>query len=250
MFLATVPLLGRYWYNYRRYGSPFYISWWDKPPYPFFMEKTYYGNPGVTSIASSYLTFRLVDLIKNPVISDYVTDVFPYYPLHRESLWTQLYARAHFVYFTGWPPTWQTNSKVIFNMGRIIFILALVPTFILLLGIMREAKKWIVDTVKWKFSFIEKSNDWIFGIFFLLYVLFISTYTFIYRDLSFMKVIYIYPALLPAIYLFTQGVERIDIISKKHEKLRVCFNVTFGLLFTLYFLTIAILIRQLYLINF
>src|SRR2546422_4368236 len=38
---------------------------------------------------------RLVDLLEHPVISNDVEG----YPLHRTSLWSQLYGRAHFVHF-------------------------------------------------------------------------------------------------------------------------------------------------------
>ena len=66
VYLAVVPLLGSYWELYRRYGSPF-VTPMLPAPFPMLFEKSFVYKPGVTSIADSFLTFRFVDLLRNPV---------------------------------------------------------------------------------------------------------------------------------------------------------------------------------------
>jgi len=240
LFLGIVPFLGQYWYEYHHFTSPF-IPNGNKNPSPQFIKKTYYGRPGVTSIIDSYFTFRLLDLIKHPAI----TNGRRKYSLHRTSLWSQLYGRSHFIYFDRWPPGWQTKNKIILDMGRLIFILALVPTFILLLGIIKELNMWVNAVIKRKFDFIENTNEWVFDIFFGFYIFFIIVLTLRHRDFAFMKAIYLFPALLAALHLFIKGIGYIKAAWGRNRKLSLCLNYIFGMLFFLYFLTTTRLIYKL-----
>src|SRR3989442_15182227 len=66
--------------------------------------------------------------------------LFPYTTLfrsHRTSLWSQLYGRAHFSHFAQHPPSWRNTSPLVVTVGRLIFVLALLPTAFLLAGVMR-----------------------------------------------------------------------------------------------------------------
>ncbi len=237
IYFAVVPVFGQYYYNYRQFGSPFIINQ-STDPFPHVFKNTYHKRPGVTSIVNSYFTYRFLDLIRNPMIKNDIKN----YPLHRTSLWSQLYGRTHFVFFDNWPDSWQTNDTTILNLGRIILVIALIPTFILLLGAAKEATKLFRNIVRGDFSFIVNANDWIFDIFLAGYILFIISYTLNYRDFSSMKAIFVFPALLPFVYLFSKGM---DWIYNKFRKLTVFFDLNFCLLFFLYSSSMVFLIRQL-----
>lgn len=236
-YLIVVPLLGQYWHNYFRYDNPFVIGI-DKSPALRSFKDGYVSRPGVTSIANSYFTFRFFDLIKHPTI----TNDPKVYPLHRTSLWSQLYGRTHFVFFDMWPPSWQTENPIILNIGRTIFVLALLPTLFLVFGVIKEVILWISAIAKCKFDFIQNSNDWIFGIYLFGYLSFIILHTFRYRDFSNMKAIYVFPALLSVIFLFSREIDRIYKVSRR---LKIFLNSLFGLLLFFYFLSSAALIYKL-----
>lgn len=236
VYLTLVPLFGQYYYNYRQCGSPFVVNR-EVDPFPDFFKETYCYHPGVTSIKNSYLTFRLFDLIKHPTI----TNDEKIYPLHRTSLWSQLHGRAHFIFFSMWPPTWQTENAIILNMGRVILALALIPALFLLVPVFRRIGAWFNAIIRNRFDFIINSNDWIFDVFFLAYICSLICYTLSYREFNTMKAIYIFPALLSAVFLFSSEIERVY----KHKRLVVLLSLFFGLLLVLYILNITCLILKL-----
>lgn len=57
------------------------------------------------------------------------------YPRHRTSVWTQVYARTHSIHFDAWPPAWASSHPLVLNLTRVIFVLALLPTALVLTGI-------------------------------------------------------------------------------------------------------------------
>lgn len=238
-FLVIVPFLGQYLYDYYKYGSPFIINM-AKAPLPNFLKETYVYRPGITSIVNSYFTFRFFDLIKHPTITNDKDN----YPLHRTSLWSQLYGRANFVHFDFWPPSWQTENKIVLSIGRAIFLFALLPTLFLLLGIIKEIVSLFIFVAKRKFDFILNTNDWIFDIFFYISVLGIIIYTMQYRDFGCMKAIFIFPALLPFLNLFSLGCSYI--YNMCGRKVIFLLDLVFCILFILYFLDTVSLIHQLY----
>ena len=67
VYLATVPFLGPYYDHYRLKSSPFALSIPNAEP-PALFEKTEIRRPGVRSVADAYFTFRLLDLLRDPVI--------------------------------------------------------------------------------------------------------------------------------------------------------------------------------------
>lgn len=201
VYLVTVPLLGQYYYNYRHFGSPFVINQ-DPDPVPHFFEKTYCRRPGVTSIVDSYLTFRFVDMLETPTAENPDGQG---YPLHRTSLWSQLYGKTHFLFFESWPPSWKARSAMMLNLGRVTLILGVIPMAILFGGAFQEARRWWRGCLRDQLGFVTASSDWVFGIFFLGYLLFIVAYTLHHRDCSCMKVLFLFPAMLPAAFLFSEG---------------------------------------------
>lgn len=237
IYLLIVPVCGQYYYNYREFGSPFTINL-NKEPFPHFFQKTYHSRPGVTSIASSYFTFRIIDMVKHPTITNDNLN----YPLYSTSLWSQLYGSTHFIFFDLWPLRWQTNNTKILNIGRATLIVALIPTFILLLEIFKVICRRTINIVRADFKFVAEENDWIFDIFLFGYILFILSYTLTYRDSGTMKAIFIFPALLSVIHLFSKGFDR---ICKQYAKSILVLDLFFGILFILYLLNISFLIFHL-----
>ena len=241
-FFAIVPICGQYWNTYKLYGNPFKINI-EKDSFPEFFQKTYPNNvrPGVTSIADAYFTFRFYYLIKYPVITNDTDN----YPIHRTSLWSQLYGRAHFIYFDMWPMSWQTCNPVILNIGRAILILALLPSFFLITAIMKEASIWLAAVYNRSFSFIAETSEWIFAIFLAGYIFSMIWFSLHYRDFASMKAVYIFPAFLSAIYLLSQGIDYIYKLNEKNTRLILLFDLIFALLFSLYCITIVSLIIKL-----
>jgi Dolichyl-phosphate-mannose-protein mannosyltransferase len=240
-FVLVVPRTGSYWEHYRRYGSPFVIPI-PPAPFPNAFEKTFVYKPGVTSIMDSLVTFRLFDLLRNPVST---TDGEKY-PMHRTSLWSQLYGRAHFAHFDAWPPSWrlpndggQRAASLVQNLGRLIFLAALFPTVLLLVGIWKRS----VSAIRW-FAGVKGPHaslgDWLLHLSVLGYLAFIVVYSLRYRDYAVMKAIFILPGLLGFLMLFTR---ECDAFYKRFtDKKAVRLSADLILLSLLFFYTVDILV--------
>lgn len=199
-FIVGMLLFSPYFHYYQLYGSPFISSWVKSPPPDFFID-TYIKRPGITSIVRGYLSFDFFDLIKTPYISN-DANIFP---LHRTSLWSQLYGRAYSIQFAQWPPSWQDTSAYVIELTRVIFVLALLPTLIGILGYVLEIKKGILLALRTFSSYFSEKRGWIFSCVFFFFIIFIVDYTYIYRDFSFMKTIFIYPGILCLVQFFIKG---------------------------------------------
>jgi Dolichyl-phosphate-mannose-protein mannosyltransferase len=204
-YLVAVPRVGPYWEQYRSHGSPFALPI-PPAPFPNFFERTFVYKPGVTSIVDSFLTFRVFGLLSNPVST---TDAEKY-PLHRTSLWSQLYGRAHFAHFDAWPPSWrlpndggQWATSLVQNLGRLIFLAALFPTTLLLVALWKRS----VFAIRW---FAGAKGDhallegWLVYLAVWGYLAFIVVYALRHRDYAVMKAIFIFPGLLGFLMLFAR----------------------------------------------
>jgi hypothetical protein len=199
-WFVTVPWAGQYLDNARRAGSPFALS---RPhqPWPNFFEETNVERPGVTSIVHSYLTFRIVDLIVHPTTDHSVDSKH----VHRTSLLSQLYGRAHFAHFPAWPPTWkQVDHRFIRAVGRTIMVLALVPTTLIVLGGVLLVPAWWRSRTEVP-TFLLGNPAWVLDAAGVAFLAFIVVYTARYRDFSFMKTIFILPGLLGFLHWFLRG---------------------------------------------
>ena len=240
LFLLAVPVFGQYAHKYVKYGDPLAINA-AKSPFPHFFKKTVHNRPGTTSIADSYLTFRFCDLMRYPTLENYV-DI---YPSHRTSLWSQLYARTHFLYYDMWPRAWQTNNALILNAGRAILILALLPSFVFLVSVVKRIYLWLKTVLMFKWNLMAKTNDWFFDIFLLGYVSSIVLFTLGYRDFCSMKAIYIFPALLPFLTLVLKETDHLYKSCEKQDCCVALFDSLFILLILLYVFTVVTLIWKL-----
>lgn len=203
--ITTIPAVGyfgEYYGKYKKYGKPVVYNT-PTGDIPHFFKKTNFARPGVQSIAGGYFTFRIFDMIKNPVI----TNDDKIYPLHRTSVWSQLYGRAHFIYFDFWPAGWQCTDPKMMSVGRVALSLALFPSLFLLLGIFMEFRVWSSLFFRRSLDFLKENNDWIFHIFLIGNLIFIVLFTVVGRDYSFMKTIYILPGLLAMVIPMLRGLD-------------------------------------------
>jgi hypothetical protein len=240
----AIAFIGPYSQYYSAYGTPFVINK-PKSAFPDFIERTYEGDKtGITSIYDAFFTFRFFDLLENPYLNR-ETDPEKY-SLNRMSVWTQLFARNNFIQFEGHPKQWAVKlSNPIYNLGKIIFIFSLVPLTIFVFGIFFVTKKTIIDFWKEKLAYFSKNCEWIFIFFFWLFIAFIVKFTLDYRDYTTMKPIYLFPALLPFVYIFGIGLEKIKEATKKLTLFQHGLNAILILLLFLYTIDIAHLIKKL-----
>jgi hypothetical protein len=237
VFFLSVPWLTSYWHLTRTSGTPLI----DSPvPLPYFLEETFVRRPGVVSVASAYLTFRWFDMLRNPILNNSETN----YPLHRTSLWSQLYGRFHFVHFDAWPPTWASRSPLVINLGRGVFIAALFPTLLWVLAILREAfitvRRFFGDNRKERLA-----QEWFLMVTVVGYLVFSVLYSLLHRDFAAMKIIYIFPGLLAFMLFFARAYELFYRWVRRRFVLRLTdFLLLFLIL--LYVLDVAVLIRQLW----
>jgi len=252
-YLSLVPVLGPYLDHYRHYGSPFVINSDDVPvPFPHFFEKSYskWSRPGVVSVSDAIFTFRFADLLRNPVISN----TFDNYPRHRTSLWSQLYGRAHFAHFDNWPPSWQLPTggwpwgtwfrPFVLNIGRLILLCALLPTALLVIGLFRK----IIDAASF-LKGVEMPNSGLSDLLLIVtavgYIAFVIMYALQYRDFSYMKAIFVFPAFFAFVSIFAGECEGFYKWCFNKRVVRKSVDVMFMALLILYVADVAALIAPL-----
>lgn len=127
IFLVISFWVGRYLGNFESHRQFTTIA----PPNekPNWFKTTEVQNPGLRSIADGLCTFRFYNLLQRPHNIDGAI-----FPAHRTSLWSQLYGNFWFAHFAQKPSSHEDLSPETLNTGRIIFILALFPTFLFLVG--------------------------------------------------------------------------------------------------------------------
>jgi len=201
--LAILSPLSQYVYNFQHYGSPFLLNI-ERQPRPLFFIKTNTPYAGILSIQDGFFTFKFIDLIKNP-ITDLLDKVDE--DSHRTSLWTRLYGSANSIHFENYPPSWRAgnSTQASFIRYRGIFVLALLPTFVTLVGAATEIFKTVGSILTKNVSVLSNASYGLFAILFSGYIFFSAVYAFEYRVYNVMKAIFIYPGLLAFIVFFLKG---------------------------------------------
>jgi len=239
--LAILNPLTQYRFNYGRYGSPVPIPW-QRQAVPFFFEQTFVPFAGILSIQDGFLTFKFFDLIQNPV-TDLQEEINA--SSHRTSLWTRLYGSAHSIHFENYPPTWRTPSQKILTISRLIYLLALVPTTLMLIGAVTEIQQTLKGILTRNPSILQGTFFGLITLVFVGHLIFIALYAFEYRTYTFMKAIFIYPGLLALPALFLRGFEVIASSPKLGRWSSVALGLSVPCLVFLYILDVAHLIFQL-----
>jgi hypothetical protein len=205
---STLNPLNQYISNYQKHGSPILLNM-DKKPFPNFFGETEVGKPGILSIYDGFFTFKFFDLLKRPLI-----DVWDEYSPSRTSLWTLLYGRTHSIHFNNWPASWSTDGEEGFTLTRAIFILALLPTFLLLFGFFLELFALIKSILTRDNTLASAHQYGLAAITFTGYLCFIIIYALLYRDFTVMKAVFIFPALLGIPLFFMRAVEFFELHFK------------------------------------
>jgi hypothetical protein len=232
--------LGPYGEHHRRFGSPF-VTNREQSPFPYLFEKTYYRRPGLTSLADGLLTFRFVDLLRHPRN----TQGRHQYPLHRTSVWSQVYGRGHSIHFDGWPRPWSTSRPRVQQLTRAILILALLPTALLLAGFARAAVTFVRQAVPGRRERELDAGRLLLDVAALGYVGFVVAYAVLYRDFAVMKAIFMFPGLLGFAALFVSGCDALYDWCAEHPAWRRVAHVTFALLSVCYAADVVLLILRL-----
>jgi hypothetical protein len=240
-FISTSFFVGRYggFYNNMKNYNQLVIYNTPIAEMTNIYEETTYDRPGIKSIIGGFFTFRIFDMLKHPIITN---DKYKY-PIHRTSLWSQLYGRTHFLYFDNWPRgVWSKTNPTMLLIGRISLLLALFPSTIFIIGIYKEIKDWIIAIVKNKYDFIKINGNWIFHIFFWGFIFFIILFNLKGRDFSFMKIIYIFPGILVATNILLRGYDYTYNYIKKNLALYLTSNILLFVLLISYLIPIFHLI--------
>jgi hypothetical protein len=247
VFLIVVPVvallnpLNQYVTNYRIYGTPMPLSL-DPEPFPsFFVEQESGARAGILSIRDGFFTFKFVDLMKYPRLEN---DRYNY-PPHRTSFWTLLYAGAHSVHYANYPPSWSSEGTQGFSLSRAIFVLALLPSLLLMAGFLIEAFLVARGIARQDQPALETRSFGLFALVFLGYLGFVALYALLYRDYAFMKSIFLYPGLLAFPLFFVQAAAEFYAIISPRIRWAVPFlNASMILLLGLYVLDVGTLIAH------
>ncbi len=244
LFLLIVPYFGQYYYNWKTTGHPFATPIAKSTPAKFFKyvpDPAYKNRLGVTTLLESWFTFRFIDLIRHP----YITHGVAIEPRHRASLWTQLYGHAYFAHFDQFPLSWQNRGRFIMNVGRTIFILALLHFFLMLIGGATVLRGTVRGLLMNGPAFLGQQRNWIMQLFLAIFIAMILGLTYSNRDFSAMKAIYIFPAMICFLQCFTEGSQWLVQRIEKRRPLLIGVYAWFVALYALYTVDVTFLIAQL-----
>lgn len=242
--VTIVPYFGQYYYSWKAFGDPFKTEVPKSTPpraYEYVPDAAYMNRLGVTTLAESWGTFRIVDMLRNP----YITHGVPPVPRHRASLWSQLYGRSQFAHFAQYPLSWRDRTPFIMNLGRAILVLALVPLLMMIHGFVVVCRSTIKGALKDGVAHLAVSRTWLMAYFALTSVAMMLILTYVNRDFSAMKSLYMLPFLICYLYLFVHGTQWF--VEKVAERRSIVFAVhaLFITLYALYTVDLAYLAAQL-----
>src|SRR5215468_5726251 len=240
-YLAVVPAVGPYWKFYRLYGSPFVTN-----ADPGAAASSPDKKPETSAIVDALFTFRFLDLLKNPYRANRwkgdsserlaLFNGGPF-PLHQNSAWSQLYGRTHSVHFDAWPPLWQVPigewpygnwaRPLVFNIERLIFLCALLPTLLMLMGFLRSlfsAGRWLTATEGPE----HRLSDWLLDFTVVGYVLFIVTLVLKEpENVGWFKSIYVFPGFFAFLIFFARECDHLYLWLKEKNTLRLSADTIF-----------------------
>lgn len=188
---------GKFFEKHDKLGYAFTINQLKQNPPNLFEEDTIYdGRKGVTTIANSFFRMHIISLLHTP----YNLNGSIEYPLHRTSFWGQLFGQFSNYTFERYPASWVSQNNDNFNFSRINYLIHL-PLFALML--------WGIANALWRQLNTPLNIEIIHLVLVLAFTFFVMRYSYIYRDFSNMKVIFIYPSLFSIITLFTKTLKKI-----------------------------------------
>jgi len=234
-FGLVVPFFGGYLHNVLVYGHPF-VTNMPRDPLPDFFHETYPARPGITSIMNSYFTFYYAMLVSRPMINLSVTSA----PYHQTSFWTLLYGTTHCLNYYQWPPSWAAPTQAMVRLARAIFILALVPTALLLFGAL-EVLSRLARALRRNGASALLEPESASLVFAGGFVAFLILYSLRHRDFASVKALYLYPGLLAFLALFHAGYA----LLRANPRLRACADAAIAALCALYAADVGSIILRL-----
>jgi hypothetical protein len=204
-FFYIVIVQGGYYAYYKNYNSLPTSAWGNAPP-PFLFKETvpkdtFHDRPGITSISKGFFTFRYFDMVRQPYINNEVDN----FPLHRTSLWSQLYGRTVFMHFDQWPPAWQAQTAIVVFIGRVLIILGIVPLLLFLSGYCLGVMLFFKNSLQKGRVYLATNNNYLHIGVTTTFLAASIKYSYDLRDYSTMKSIYLFPGLISYIKLMIDG---------------------------------------------
>lgn len=238
---AMLSPFSQYVDNYQKYGFPILLNI-NKQTAPFVVEETYIPYAGILSVQDGFFTFKLKDLLENPVtqLADRVVDTS-----HRTSFWTRLYGSAVSVHYENYPPSWRLKDRTSFVIYRGIYILALLPLVALLIGVVGDTSKTIKGFLRKDKGLLESVSYGLFALLFAGYILFAALYAFQYRTYNVIKAVFVYPGLLAYVYLCMQSLNRLFSNLNFLGTIKLVFGALMALLLVFFVMDVLVLYLQL-----
>lgn len=202
-FFAVVPFAGQYVQAFHAAGTPFGNVPKNSPPglcspvLP--TEPGGFNRPGVLSVCEGYFTFDLPGILRHPYIESWGTNIIG----ARSSLWTQLYARSHFLFFEQWPPRWAGSEPWVLNLGRATLSLCLLPAALALLGLGLGVASFFPRGRPIAARLWSAEGAAVVPALAMLAAFAALNYQ--YRDHASMKAIYVFPVMFSALWCFQRG---------------------------------------------
>ena len=201
-FLCVVPFMNPYRDNLAHAHTLFVGDAFQDP-----LNKIEVPRPPVAWVFQDLFTFHILDLIRVPYV-DFVDDAPS---LHRTSLWSQLYGRMFFLRFD--QDIWRNLDPGLLSLGRLCFVLGLLPLAALLVGtadLLRSIQRGVsVRGLRW----FGERHDWqnvvYIGVLLAAVIALVFKYHRFVVLFTWMKAIYLLPAILPFFKLFLDGLERL-----------------------------------------
>jgi len=156
-----------------------------------------------------------------------------------------LYANGNSASYNNYPSSWSTTGVQGFIVARGIFILAILPVLLLLIGALAEAFVFIRSILKHDITGVRDTSYGIFILTFIGYISFVTLYALFYQTFQVIKSIFIFPALLTFPVLFLRTAKPLYAFLSKRNKWSVhILNADIITLMILYVMDILILINR------
>jgi hypothetical protein len=219
---------GNYYPHYVKYNNPFISNQFPPwritaiPQRPNFLENTTTDYVGLRSIFDGYFKFRFVDMMVYP----YLTRNYELTQEHRTSFWSRLYGSLNSISFDGWPRAWAIHSEWIYWLRRFIFIFALIPSGLLILGIIKSFKS-CKQLLTASYLKPEIEEDALLLCIFIFSIVFAAYNFYLWRSFDMAKGLYILSSMLPLAGLVVRGSKIISVICRES----ILNTISFLLLF-------------------
>lgn len=207
-FLAVVSSVNPYRDNIARAGTPFVNDAFDLP----LMRLEVTREPDW--VVQDYFTFRYLELLRVP----YNTYGPGPYPLHRGSLWSQLYGRMFFLRFD--QNIWQNTDPRLLALGRLCLILGSLPLAALLVGTAERVDSVWRGVARRGLRWFAEDGEWHHLVYVAVMLASLIALLVEYHRLAimsmWMKAFYLFPAILSFFSLFGGGLE---LLWRRHPRL-------------------------------